>query len=47
MTQAEIAARRSESAIKRKHLTEKKLEDDKVKIELTGFFLIFTRGFSI
>lgn len=30
MTAAEIATRRSESAIKRKHLTEKKLEDDKV-----------------
>jgi len=31
MTQAEIAARRSESALKRKHLTEKKLEDDKTE----------------
>jgi Ino eighty subunit 2 len=39
MTQAEIAARRSESARKRKHLTEKKLEDDKVPHELTSFSL--------
>lgn len=31
MTAAEIATRRSESAIKRKHLTEKKLEDDKAR----------------
>lgn len=39
MTQAEIAARRSESAIKRKHLTEKKLEDNKVTYQLIIFSL--------
>jgi hypothetical protein len=43
LNEAELALRREETARKRKHMSEKKLEDEKVRLDALWLSLVFTK----